>query len=113
MYNNDEKVNRKRFQSMSGKVGLWLMMCVGFFLTSCSSSDDNDTDLRLEVSPTSVTLDSNGEANIVITSNSLWEISTGASWLSSTVKSGKGNMLVRTGIRTALHDILYEAYPVE
>lgn len=94
MYNNDEKVNRKRFQSMSGKVGLWLMMCMGIILTSCSSSDDNDTDLRLEVSPTSVTLDSNGEANIVITSNSVWEISTGASWLSSTVKSGKGTATV-------------------
>ena len=79
---------------------LWIVPFVSLFI-ACSSSDDGDEVTTLEVTPTSISLDSNGQGSFIITSNTLWVVNTDASWLSVSPKNGKGNGTVTVSATTS------------
>lgn len=58
-------------------------------LISCGGDDAPDG--KLEVSPENILLSKNGENVLSITSNTKWEVSTTASWLTFSTMSGVGN----------------------
>ena len=58
-------------------------------LTSCPA--DKEVEPRLEVSPGQLTLDANGEGELFISSNTVWNVSSTESWLSFSTMSGKGD----------------------
>ena len=65
-----------------------MVAAFGFFIVSC---DDDKPAPMLEVSPENLQLDDNGEGTLTISSNTKWEVSTTASWLSFSTMSGVGN----------------------
>ena len=61
----------------------------GVLLVSCG--DDDEPAPMLEVSPENLQLDNNGEGTLTITSNTKWEVSSTADWLSFSTMSGVGD----------------------
>lgn len=61
-------------------------------ITSCGGSDDDEVTIQLSASPTSFTLSSDGDSQVLkIQSNTSWLITGAAGWLSVSNSSGKGN----------------------
>ena len=75
-------------RSVYAMLCLCAMLVEQVVLTGCSKDDKEDE--RLEVSPENLQLDDNGEGTLTITSNTKWEVSTTADWLSFSTMSGVG-----------------------
>ena len=58
-------------------------------MVSCSKDDKEDA--MLEVSPENLQISDSGEGTLTITSNTKWEVSTTADWLTFSTMSGMGN----------------------
>lgn len=62
-----------------------------FGITLISCGDDDAPAPILEVSPENLQLDDSGEGTLTITSNTKWEVSTTADWLTFSTMSGVGD----------------------
>lgn len=67
------------------------MMIATLVVTFISCGNDDSPNAMLEVSPENLQLNDSGEGTLTITSNTKWEVSTTASWLTFSTMSGVGN----------------------
>lgn len=72
-----------------------ILAMLAMVLSACpKDSDDKIEAPRLEVSPENISLDSNGEGTLSISTNGMWSISTAADWLTFSTMSGVGSSSV-------------------
>lgn len=72
-----------------------LALIMALVMTSCGGSSDDEEEAQLLVSPTSFTLSSDGDSQVLkIQSNTSWIITGAAGWLTVSTSSGKGNSSV-------------------
>ncbi len=87
-----------------------LSMTAALLMIACGGDGDNGGsgdggggtfEILLEVSPTNITLDENGEGSFAIMSNASWTVSSSESWCSVSQTSGNGNVSSITVSATA------------
>ena len=107
-------IEMKKLRNLLNMVML-AMLTIG--LCSCpKDGNERDEAPRLEVSPENISLDSNGEGTLSISTNGMWSISTASDWLTFSTMSGVGSSSVTvraannsTSDRTAIVTIKCES----
>jgi len=106
-------IKMKRLRTLLAMVMLAMLNVV---LSSCPDDGNDKDEAMLEVSPENISLDSNGEGTLSISTNGMWSVSTGAEWLTFSTMSGVGSSSITirtignsTSDRTAIVTIKCES----
>ena len=75
-------------------------LCAVLFLVNCGGDSAGGEGVKLSVSPTSVTLEPNGSAKIMVTSNTSWTASSSGIWLSINPNRASGGREIEIAVNS-------------